>query len=52
MPGIGSPYRHHTRRVFAKGFPHSIVYHEGIDVLIVVAVAPFKRKPDDWRRQK
>lgn len=52
MPGIGSPYRYSTRRVFAKDFPHSIVYREATDALIILAVAPFKRKPDYWRRRK
>lgn len=52
MPGIGSPYRHHTRRVFAKDFPHSIVYRETADALIILAVAPFRRKPDYWRHRK
>lgn len=52
MPGIGSPYRNGTRRVFAKDFPHSIVYREAGDVVIILAVAPFRRKPDYWRRRK
>ena len=52
MPAIGSPYRLGTRRVFAKEFPHSIVYRETADALIVLAVAPFKRKPGYWRHRK
>ena len=51
MPGIGSPYRHDTRRVFPKDFPHSVVYQEVEDVLIVLAVAPFRRKPGYWRKR-
>ena len=52
MPGIGSPYLQGTRRVFAKDFPHSVIYHETEDALIVLAVAPFKRKPGYWRRRR
>jgi toxin ParE1/3/4 len=52
MPGIGSPYRHGTRRVFPKDFPHSVVYREMADSLVILAVAPFKRKPGYWRRRK
>lgn len=52
MPGIGSPYRHDTRRVFAKDFPHSIVCREAADALVILAVAPFKRKPDHWRHRR
>lgn len=51
MPGIGSPYRHGTRRVFPKDFPHSVVYRETADVLIILAVAPFRRKPAYWRHR-
>lgn len=52
MPGIGNPYRHGTRRVFPKDFPHSVVYRETADVLIILAVAPFKRRPGYWRHRR
>lgn len=52
MSAIGSPYRHGTRRVFPKDFPFSIVYRETPRSLVVVAVAPFRRKPAYWRRRK
>lgn len=52
MPGIGSPYRHGTRRVFPKDFPHSLVYRETQDALQLIAVAPFRRKPGYWRKRK
>ena len=51
MPGVGSPYRHGTRRVFPKDFPHSVVYRETADVLVILAVAPFKRRPGYWRHR-
>ena len=49
MPGIGSPHRHDTRRVFPKDFPLSIVYRETSDSIVILAIAPFKRKPGYWR---
>jgi len=52
MPGIGSPYRLGTRRVFPKDFPHSVVYREAADSLVILAVAPFRRKPAYWRHRK
>jgi toxin ParE1/3/4 len=52
MPGVGSPYRYGTRRVFPKDFPHSVVYREAADSLIILAVAPFRRKPAYWRQRK
>jgi len=52
MPGIGSPYLHGTRRVFPTGFPQSVVYRHTGDGLIVIADAPFRRKPVYWRRRR
>lgn len=52
MPGVGSPYRHQTRRVFPKDFPHSVVYLMRGDHLVVLAVAPFRRKPGYWRSRQ
>lgn len=51
MPGIGSPHRYGTRRVFPKDFRHSVVYRETPDALVILAVAPFKRKPAYWRHR-
>ncbi|MGQ0709421.1 MAG: type II toxin-antitoxin system RelE/ParE family toxin [Rhodoferax sp.] len=52
MPGIGCPYLQGTRRVFPKGFPHSVVYRMSGDTLVVLAVAPFKRKPGYWSKRR
>lgn len=52
MPGVGSPYRHHTRRVFPKDFPHAVVYLVTDEHLVVLAVAPFRRKPGYWRSRR
>ncbi|MBL0943351.1 MAG: type II toxin-antitoxin system RelE/ParE family toxin [Hydrogenophaga sp.] len=48
MPGVGSPYRHGTRRVFPKDFPHSVVYRMVGYRLVILAIAPFRRKPGYW----
>ncbi len=52
MPGIGIPYKYGTRRVFPKDFPYSVVYRETANSLVVLAVAPFRRKPAYWRNRK
>lgn len=52
MPGVGSAYRHGTRRVFPKDFPYSIVFQETAENLVILAVAPFRRKPGYWRGRK
>lgn len=52
FPGIGSPYRHRTRRVFPKKFKFSVVYVERQSDLYVVAIAPFSRKPGYWRERR
>ena len=52
MPGIGSPYKYGTRRVFPKDFPFSVVYRDTRDELFIVAVAAFRRKPGYWRGRR
>ena len=52
FPLIGSPYKYGTRRVFPKKFPFSIVYQVLASELVVLAIAPFPRKPAYWRRRK
>jgi plasmid stabilization system protein ParE len=52
FPEIGSPYLHHTRRVFPTKFPFSIVYLSKGTEIYVVAFAPFSRKPGYWRTRK
>lgn len=51
MPGIGSPHKLGTRRVFPKDFPHAVVYRyrQDADLIQVLAIAPFRRKPGYWR---
>lgn len=52
MPGIGSPYKYGTRRVFPTDFPFSVVYRDAGDELFIIAVAAFRRKPGYWRSRK
>jgi toxin ParE1/3/4 len=52
MPGVGSPHKYGTRRVFPKDFPFSVVYREFGEALVVIAVAAFRRKPGYWRHRR
>lgn len=45
----GLPYTHGTRRVLLGKFKFSLVYLTRPDEVVVIAVAPFKRKPGYWR---
>jgi toxin ParE1/3/4 len=45
----GSPYKYGTRRVFPGKFKFSIVYLTRPNEVVVIALAPFKRKPGYWR---
>lgn len=51
LPQAGAPWRHGTRRVLPKNFPYSIIYREEKDVVVVYAVAHFRRRPDYWRKR-
>lgn len=46
---MGMPYKHGTRRVIPGKFKFSIAYLIVGDEVVVIAVAPFKRKPGYWR---
>jgi plasmid stabilization system protein ParE len=52
FPGMGSPYKYGTRRIFPKKFPFSVVYLERPDEVHVLAIAPFAKKPGYWRTRK
>ena len=49
---MGSPYLFKTRRVFPKRFPFSVVYVQRRNEIVVLAVAPFRRKPGYWRSRR
>lgn len=45
----GFPYKYGTRRLFPGKFKFSIVYVIRNDEVVILAVAPFRRKPGYWR---
>ena len=47
-PMLGTPHRRNTRKWRVKSFPHSIIYREEADRIVVVAVAHAKRREDYW----
>ena len=51
-PDLGSPYIHGARRVFAKRFKFSVVYLMHEQEVVILAIAPFSRKPGYWRLRK
>lgn len=52
FPRIGAPHKYGTRRVFPRKFPFAVVYQELQAELVVLAIAPFPRKPAYWRARK
>lgn len=52
FPEMGSPHKFHTRRVFPRTFPFSLVYVVREDEVYVLAVAPFSKKPGYWRSRR
>lgn len=52
FPRIGAPYKYGTRRVFPRKFPFSVIYRESAMELVVLAIAPFPRKPAYWRDRR
>lgn len=45
----GFPYKFGTRGVFPGKFKFSLVYLVREDEVVILAVAPFRRKPGYWR---
>ena len=45
----GFPYKFGTRRVIPGKFKFSIVYAVREDEIVILAVAPFSRKPGYWK---
>ena len=48
-PTLGSPYTHGTRRILLKKFKFSLVYLHDEHEIVVLAVAPFRRRPGYWK---
>lgn len=52
FPETGSPHKFGARRVFPKKFPFSIVYLVRETEVYVLALAPFRRKPNYWSTRR
>ena len=52
FPDTGSPHKFGTRRVFPKKFPFSVVYPVRESEVYVLALAPFRRKPNYWSARR
>jgi len=44
----GAPSFKETRSILVKGFPFSVVYRPSMHELLVVAVAPHRKRPQYW----
>lgn len=51
-PELGAPYKHGTRRVFPKKFKFSLVYVPLENEILILAVAPFRKRPGYWRARR
>jgi len=47
-PSGGAPSPKGTRSVLVKGFPFSVVYRSNEVELLVIAIAPHRRRPGYW----
>lgn len=50
-PKIGAPLTRQVRMRVLTGFKYSILYVDTPDEIIVVAVAPHRRRPGYWRKR-
>ena len=48
FPRSGAPSYKGTRSAMLKGFPFSVVYRASIDEILIVAIAPHRRRPNYW----
>lgn len=49
QPEAGSPRNAGVRRRPVPGFPYDVVYRSGDDVLQVLAIAHYSRRPGYWK---
>ena len=50
-PEIGSPVTKLIRKRVLRVFKYSILYINDLDEIVIVAVAPHKRRPGYWRKR-
>ena len=48
-PQIGAPLTRQVRKRVLTGFKYSILYVDTPDEIIIVAIAPHRRRPGYWR---
>ena len=48
-PDLWPEYKHNTRRVVDRKFKFSLVYLYTESEVVVIAIAPFRRKPGYWK---
>jgi len=51
FPEIGSSVDHIHRKLFFDKFPYSLIYRIEPDVVLIIAIAHSKRKPDFWQNR-
>jgi plasmid stabilization system protein ParE len=51
-PGLGSLWRHGTRRHIMNRFPFSLIYAVAGEEIRILAVAHHSRRPGYWRHRK
>ena len=47
-PFGGAPSFKKTRSILVKGFPFSVVYRVSVAELLIVAIAPHRKRPTCW----
>jgi toxin ParE1/3/4 len=50
-PQIGAPLTRQVRKRVLTGFKYTILYVDTPDEIIIVAVAPHRRRPGYWRQR-
>ena len=50
-PEIGAPLTKHLRKFRVRKFKHKIIYALDADEIVIIAVAPPKKRPNYWRRR-
>jgi plasmid stabilization system protein ParE len=51
FPESGSPISVHVRKSIVRTFPYNVLYIVEPAEILVVAVAPHKRRPNYWRKR-
>lgn len=50
-PQIGVPLTRRVRTRIVTGFKYSVLYVDTTDEIVIVAVAPHRRRPGYWRKR-